>query len=466
MSTITPLLMLVWIGLAYVSFRKLPGPLAVLLIVFGGQMFLPEIRAESSDPLMPAPLALPMLKFTKANTIGFALLFGSCTTDWQRWTRTLPTWLDLPMLAWCISPMLSSLASPSGGVYEGATLTWYQFISWGVPYWCARLYLCDWFGIRAICAAIVLSGIVYAPLCLFEIKMSPQLHLGLYGFHQHEFQQSVRAGGYRPMVFMEHGLMVSFWMMTAALVAFWLWHEGAFRAVTLIPRYVTLGLGWVALGLAGVVALSHSAGAVVLGLLGATALWTARWTRSTIPLVILVLVPIAYLAVRYTEVWDGQDMVQLVRQYASKDRAESLDMRLRNEYRLLARAKEQPLFGWGDSGDARKLEENANRERVITDSLWIIALGNRGLFGLVALVAALIAPIVWQMWHNPPQLWRGGIDAPAAVLSIALNLYLLDHMINAMINPAFMLIAGALLSAPPNQALHETTSESTVPPSS
>ena len=58
----------------------------------------------------------------------------------------------------------------------------------------------------------VLGGLIYVPLCLFEVRMSPQLHNMVYGFAQHSFGQTVRGGGWRPMVFMQHGLAVGLFM--------------------------------------------------------------------------------------------------------------------------------------------------------------------------------------------------------------------------------------------------------------
>ena len=144
--------------------------------------------------------------------------------------------------------------------------------------------------------------------------------------------------------------------------------------------------------------------------------------------------------------WDGHDLISLSRDFAGQERAESLEFRLKNEYRLLSRAKEQPLFGWGDTGDARDV---GGSEKVVTDSTWIIALGNRGLFGLASFLAALMTPVLLFLRlrpfsarepHNP---W----NAPAAVLAVILSLYLIDHMVNSMINPVFALVAGGLAGA-------------------
>ena len=39
-------------------------------------------------------------------------------------------------------------------------------------------------------AVLLIGGLIYIPFCLFEIKMSPQLHKWVYGYHQHAFDQN------------------------------------------------------------------------------------------------------------------------------------------------------------------------------------------------------------------------------------------------------------------------------------
>ena len=56
---------------------------------------------------------------------------------------------------------------------------------------------------------IVLAGLLYSALIVFEIRMSPQLHKWVYGFFPHTWGQQVRYGGFRPVVFLGHGLWVS-----------------------------------------------------------------------------------------------------------------------------------------------------------------------------------------------------------------------------------------------------------------
>src|SRR5947209_20470496 len=116
MTEFAPILITVWPVVAYVLFRKLPGSAAVVIVVIGGQLFLPEVSPDATQTGAPPALSVPLVKFTKANTIGYALLVGSLATVSRRWRLLLPRWYDLPMAAWCASPFLPSVVNgPSLG---------------------------------------------------------------------------------------------------------------------------------------------------------------------------------------------------------------------------------------------------------------------------------------------------------------------------------------------------------------
>src|SRR5439155_21163091 len=83
-----------------------------------------------------------------------------------------------------------------------------------------------------------IGGLVYVPLCWFEVRMSPQLHVWVYGVRHHAFVQQMRDGGYRPMVFMQHGLMVAMWMAMTSLIGCWLWKAKTIRQIGDVPMYV------------------------------------------------------------------------------------------------------------------------------------------------------------------------------------------------------------------------------------
>jgi type IV secretory pathway VirB3-like protein len=96
--------------------------------------------------------------------------------------------------------------------------------------------------------------------------MSPQLHTWLYGIHQHDWMQALRSGGYRPTVFMQHGLMVGLWMGAASIVGLALWSSGALRRLWGIPLSLVVPI------LIATTLLSKSFGAIALLLVGALVL--------------------------------------------------------------------------------------------------------------------------------------------------------------------------------------------------
>src|SRR5262249_17421221 len=80
--------------------------------------------------------------------------------------------------------------------------------------------------IAEILRVLVIAGLLYSLPMLFEIRMSPQLHTWIYGYFPHSFSQQMRDGGFRPIVFMGHGLLVAFFIMTTVVAAAAYWRTG------------------------------------------------------------------------------------------------------------------------------------------------------------------------------------------------------------------------------------------------
>ena len=85
-------------------------------------------------------------------------------------------------------------------------------LEWGLPYFIGRIYLGNFKWMRELAIAIFIGGLVYVPLCIYEMKFSPILHMQVYGFAQNSIAQQIRLGGWRPMVFLPHGIAVGLFM--------------------------------------------------------------------------------------------------------------------------------------------------------------------------------------------------------------------------------------------------------------
>ena len=119
---------------------------------------------------------------------------GAVLFDGVRVFAFRPKWYDVPTIIVCITPFFSSITNGLG-VYDGLSQVFGACTTWGVPYLLARVYYSDVAGSRDLAFVILIGCLVYVPLCLIEVRLSPQLNLWLYGYHQHSFAQSKQRFG-------------------------------------------------------------------------------------------------------------------------------------------------------------------------------------------------------------------------------------------------------------------------------
>jgi hypothetical protein len=408
---------------------------AVLASVLLGWMFLPVASYKFTT-------GIP--EYTRMTAAVLGPLLGIVFFDFRRFQTLRPAWADLPMMVWCVCPLVSSLSNGLGP-YDGFSGMYYRTVTWGVPYLFGRLYCSNLIGIRDLAMAMFVGGLVYIPFCLFEIRMSPQLHTWVYGYHQHTFGQSIRFGGWRPTVFMEHGLMVGMWMAMATLSGVWLWSTRALKSFYRIPMI------WLIAPLFGTTVLCKSLGAVFLLAVGFGVLLVMRFHSARVPVLVgLALVAPLYFCLRIPNVWTGDELTNAAT-IVSLERSDSLRFRLANEELLVKRASERPLFGWGGWGRARVRDE-MGRDISVTDGLWIIVLGNEGLIGLSAMTAFFLFPVLGLLRACPSLAWRHPLIAPAVAMCVVLILFFIDCIFNAMINPAYTMAAGGLVNLVLNAA--------------
>lgn len=435
MSPIALLALLGWIPVAFYLYKRFPVQQAVIISFIGAWLFLPVAK-------FPLP-GLPNLDKMSATCYG--ILLATIFFDIGRFKFFKPSWLDLPILIWCFCPFASSIDNDLGP-YDGLSAALDQTVTWGLPYFLGRLYLNNLEGLRQLSIAIFMGGLLYIPLCLLENIISPQLHKIVYGFYAHKsgIDQSYRYGGWRPMVFMSHGLMVGVWMMSATLIGIWLWKTGVIKKIWRIP------MGWAVVVLFITFILCRSTGAYILLALGLIILFVARWLRTAFPLLLLILGISSYLYIGVTGAVSVDQIISFTAAVTNEDRAQSLGFRLKNEELLSDKARMKMIFGWGGWGRAlinyryKGAWGDLHQDTTIVDSLWIITFGNHGVVGLGSLTASLLLPAGWFVLRYPSNGWSHRQVAPIAPLAVLLCLYMLDCVLNAMVNPVFALISGGI----------------------
>lgn len=429
MTILVPIALFGWIPLVVAMFFVLPTRFAVGLAYAGGWCFLPV--AGYTLPVFP--------DYDKTFAMSLAATLGLLLTNPIVFSRFRPSTCDIPAAVWCLSPMASNLSNRLG-IYDGSSAMLSQLIGFGLPYFIGRCVYRTTADLKSLAVAILVPGLLYVPLCMWEIRMSPQLHVQFYGFFQHSFGQTVRFGGWRPIVFMNHGLQVGLWMASCFVIAFVAW-----RLKCKLP---VLGIhGSVSVFVFGItVVLVKSLGAWVLVAAAVGALLLSQSSRRPVFLIALIALAPAYIGARTTGVFSGKSVVRIVESQINASRAESLEFRLKNEEMLMERAWQRPLLGWGGWGRNRVTNESGD-DVSVTDGLWIIIFGVNGFVGLIVFYTTMLwGPLRIGLGLREGLQFAGGEYAIPLGLSLATVINVIDSLPNAMIIPAFFVVAGALSS--------------------
>lgn len=432
-----------WIPVVFYLFVRFPTQRAVIISFIVAWLFLPQVE-------IPIPILPP---YSKMSATCYGVLLATIVYDAGRISSFKPGWLDLPMLVYCLCPIISQTSNGGSPISP----TFNAIITWGLPYFLGRLYLNNLDGLRQLAIGIFAGGLAYIPFTLIEGVRGPILHLMIYGVNAFEdWGQARRLGGWRPVVFMQHGLMVGLWMMTGALIGVWLWQTGA------VKKFKGRKIKTLAIVLTIAFFLCRSTGAYSLFAMSLLILFSAKWFRTSLPLLFIIGYITFYLYMAASGQFSSKEVMGVINPIFGEERAASLKFRFDMEEILGDKARQRFLFGWGDSGGNR-VYNDAGKDISVTDSLWIITFGVNGAVGLASLFSALLLPVfIFCVFRYPARTWSNPKVAPAAVLGVALTMYVFDCVLNAMTNPIFALIAGGIsglvLKAPENLKPKKTTS--------
>jgi hypothetical protein len=471
-----------WPLVALILFRTLSPERAVIWTILGGYLFLP-VRPSIDLPMLPAfekDLIAPLSALIGALLVrkGWALAdrnhamsklgAGPRVVAHTRFTRSdrVPApdgtaqvartevaagvlgqpllsrgrivGILLVALAGAVMTVLTNTeAVPSGShvmpglrLYDVFSMT-LNFLVMMTPFIVGWRYFSGPAAQRAILVAFALGGALYAPLILFEVRMSPQLNIWVYGFFPHDFLQHIRQGGFRPVVFLQHGLWVGIFTTLAILASIGLWR------VTPTGVRPWERLRWLVLagGLLVVLVLAKSLGALMIAIvLGAVALFGGR------RVVLLGAAGVAALVLLYPMARGlglvPVEQVAALAEVLDAERAESFEFRLRSEDLLLEKADDKAVFGWGGWG--RNLVHNEwGQQTAITDGAWIIVMGTMGWTGYLTQFGLLCLPLCLLVF-------RRDVPAETVFLSVVLAANLLDLIPNATLETITWLLAGAV----------------------
>jgi len=419
-SSLAALIMLAWVPFILYLFSRFNPRQAIVVCFITSWLFLPEV-------FLPLP-ALP--DYSKVSATSYGILLATVIFDFNRLTSFRLGWLDLPMFIWAIfCPIMTSLSNGLG-LYDGVAGALDKSVEWLLPYFLGRIYLNNLAGLRQLAIGIFAGGLVYVPLCLYEIRMSPQLHARFYGGHAHfNFLQTMRLGGFRPTVFMSHGLAVGAWMMAACLVGICLWK------MEVLKKIQKLDVKWLLAALLVTFLMTKSTGAYALLAIGLGLIFGCLILRTSLPIFLVIASIFVYLYINAeTESYFTDQLVEFLSHIFPPERVASLEFRFNNEELMVDHARDRLIWGWGGYGRARVINPETGT-LTIQDSLWIIAFGTYGTVGLLSLFSAMLMPIAAFFVRYPVRLWTRKDVVPAVAVAVVVLLYVIDSLLNAMVNP-------------------------------
>jgi hypothetical protein len=434
-------MVIVWPLIAYRIFKKYNKDTALILLIIVPYLFLP-LKTVIDFPALP-----PLTKTSIAAFITFFLFYRAeknfkFLPESKVMRRLLILMFLFPLLTWW-----TNTDSQTYGSRFLKSLSFIDFQSTTVNHF-SMYYLPLILGIKYLRTAeshknfiklIIITGLIYSIPTLYEAFFSPQLHSKIYGFFPHDWRQQIRQGGFRPVVFLGHGLLVA--MFTCIFVFACI---TAFKQKLIVHRKLNKPF-FIALFSIFLLLSCKSLGVVVyaIAIIPCILLLKPKMQIHIATMLAVVVFLFPFLRAQ------GLVPVNTMTEYfmtIDSDRAYSLKYRFDNEDILLDKANVRPLFGWGTWGRNRVFDPETGSDLATTDGYWIIMFGTYGWFGYIALFGVLVWPIyIFKKVSNKVITKDKNEYAYTACLCLILAINLIDLLPNSSISQLTSLIAGAIL---------------------
>lgn len=417
--------LIIWPFISILFYKKLPIVHATFWTIVGGFLLLPvktAIDFPFIPPLdkesIPAIMALVGCRYIKK--IKIKLLSGS----------GVERWLIIVLL---VTPFITMINNQEPFRFIPG-LTLHDTISSVIglylkilPFIIGLQLIKTYEDQLALIKLLVIACLLYSLPVLFEVRMSPQLHTWIYGFFPHSFGQQMRYGGFRPVVFLGHGLLVSMFVAIALGATAILFREKI--KVHKIPS------GVVIIYFLLILFMCKTIGSFLLGVI---LLVLIAWMPINIvkrASLVIVFIVMAYPLLSILDLFPHQKLIQMATDF-DPDRGQSLGFRFFHENILLQHAQQKLFFGWGGWGRNR-LEES------VTDGYWIQVFGQYGIFGFASLFG-LLALSVWRSIKLSSLLKSKDEQILLLCHAVIISVVLINQLPNSSLGAWVIFLSGAL----------------------
>lgn len=459
----------IWPIIGIAITRKKEPDVAVVLLFLVPYLILP--------PLILLPITSSLDKYTVPSMA--ALLIMRCKYGPMKLRPNSRT-IKILILMLIISPVLTYFFNrdsvflphriiPGLAINDIVNTEFHNFCWKYVPILLGFAWLSDPKSHTKLLGIISVSGLIYSIPMLWEVRMSPQLNSRIYGFFPGGFDQSIRAGGFRPVVFLEHGLRVAVFFFMSITAATAIYRENSdtgekknterkwrfislyksiksvmaiYKKNTGLNKSAGSHLGLKLFYMVIVMLLCKTWSALIYTAIAQALIFFTKprvWIRFSVIVLTLVFV---FPYVRSAGWIPTQQLSNFFSQYSS-ERSDSLQYRFDNEDLLLHRANARPLTGWGGWGRNR-VYNSLGQDVSVTDGEWIILYGTAGWIGYIAGFGLILFPaLLVSRKISSKQDMEIPISTAGIFIILAFNM--LDLIPNSSITPITYLLSGALL---------------------
>lgn len=459
------LVLAIWPLVMVALFRFLPPGRALIWSYLSAYLVLPPFPTAFDFPLMP-----PLSKESLPNIMAVILVYTM--TKVQKPLLPESNIGKALVFAFIFCPVFTVFTNPEPlifpqlgvrGLYamDVVALVMIQAIMLS-SYLLARQLLTSREDMRDLLLALVIGGVAYSFPMLLEIRLSPQLNIWIYGYFQHSFEQAVRGGGFRSLVFLSHGIWAAMLIMMSVTAAIVLArNEKGGRRIKFLVATAFLAV---------VLVLNKTLSPVVYATVIILVVSCVSWRMQLRAALLLGVLAVSYPVVKAVDLVPEEQILSLAAS-VSEEREGSLRFRFDNENILLDRALEKPLFGWGSWG-RNHIRDSVTGDILSTaDGRWIITIGVFGWLGYFAEFGLLLLPIVLLAYQTRQadrnselhRVRRGAVSIPlkqevereavesyqpsplAAGMCLILAVNIVDLLPNATLTALTWVLAGALL---------------------
>lgn len=431
-----------WPVISIAFFKRFAPHIAVMVTVIAGYLVLPE-RLEIDLPLLPA---LNKVTIPPIAAFVWALIMvrrHSFSPDFPILDGVLPRlWSIRFLILLLVFGSFMTVMTNSDVLRYGPTvlpalrpydafstiLTALMFV---LPVVLGRKYLASPQAHSAFLMILCGAGLIYSFFILIEVRMSPLFHHWVYGYFPHVWGQHVRSYGWRPVVFLGHGLLVGIFLFAAVMAAAGLVRT---KVAGTKGRMMLLTL-W----LLAILVISTNLGALIIAVVLLPVVLFSSVRVHLIVAAVIAGIFLSYPVARGTGVIPVDRIVETAAQI-DPARARSLQVRLKNEDAFMAKTSERILFGWGRWGRSRTYNPETGVDVTIADGAWVIQLSVSGWVGYIARFGLICAPI-FMLWMNRR---RYKIGPETSVLALIAAGNLIDLIPNSSLTPITALVTGAL----------------------